>query len=96
MLTTIAVSRLSTPTYFNRAHLELPTKLVKNASRQGVTVNVFGNDEQRAARLRGDLERGDYILDGRNLPLRKQDERLFELDLVGLGVGDEVGGDEAA
>ena len=45
--------------------------------------------------LGGDLKSGDDVLDSRDLLLGKKDERVLKLDLLGLGVGDEVGGDES-
>jgi len=76
--------------------LELTTELVENADGECLTVDVLGDDDQRPAELLGSLKRGNDVLDGRDLLLGKEDERLLELDLLGLGVGDEVGGDEAA
>lgn len=76
--------------------LELAAKLVQNADCQSLAVDVLSNDNQRAAGLSGDLESGDDVLDGGDLLLRKEDERVLELNLLGLGVGNKVWGDEAA
>jgi hypothetical protein len=78
------------------SNLELATELVENADSQRLTVDILGNDDKGTAELLGGLESGNDVLNGRDLLLREEDERLLELDLLGLGVGDEVGGDEAA
>lgn len=72
--------------------LELATELVQNADGESLSLNVLGNDDQRAAEGGGCLKGGENILDGGDLLLGEQDEGLLELDLLGLGVGDEVGG----
>lgn len=41
------------------------------------------------------LERRKNVLENGNLLLAEEDERLLELDLLGLDVGDEIWGDEA-
>ncbi|KAI3480490.1 hypothetical protein L1887_57336 [Cichorium endivia] len=77
-------------------HLELATQLVEDAGGERLAVDVLGDDEQRAAELCGGLERRQNVLERRDLLLREQDERLLELDLGGLDVGDKVRGDVAA
>jgi hypothetical protein len=74
--------------------LELATELVQNADSQSFTVNILGDDDQGAAELLRGLKSGDNVLNGRNLLLGKEDQRLLELDLLRLGVGDEVRRDE--
>ncbi|KAF3799563.1 Heat shock protein 60, partial [Colletotrichum gloeosporioides] len=75
-------------------NLELATELVENADGESLTLNVLSNDDERAAHLGGGLKSGDDILDGGDLLLGEEDQGLLELDLLGLGIGDEVGGDE--
>ncbi|SCB64893.1 unnamed protein product [Fusarium graminearum] len=75
--------------------LELATELVQDADSKSLTLNVLSNDDQRSALLGGDLKSGDDVLDSRDLLLGEEDERVLKLDLLGLGVGDEVGGDES-
>jgi hypothetical protein len=76
--------------------LELTAELVENADSERLAVDVLGDDDKRPAELLGSLERRNDVLDGGDLLLGEEDERLLKLDLLGLGVGDEVGGDEAA
>lgn len=75
--------------------LELATELVEDADSKSLTVNVLSNDEEGTALLLGSLEGGDDVLDGGDLLLGEEDQRVLELDLGALGVGDEVGGDVA-
>ncbi|PKS09713.1 hypothetical protein jhhlp_004334 [Lomentospora prolificans] len=77
-------------------NLELTTELVEDADSESLTVNIFGNDDEGTAELGGGLKGGDDVLDSRDLLLREEDQGLLELDLLGLGIGNEVGGDEAA
>lgn len=77
------------------SNLELATELVQDADGESLTLDVLSNDDQRATEGGGGLESGDDVLDSRDLLLREQDEGLVELDLLSLGVGDEVGGDVA-
>ncbi|KAJ0166013.1 hypothetical protein CTA2_9100 [Colletotrichum tanaceti] len=78
------------------SNLELAAELVENADGESLTLNVLGNDDQRASHLGGSLKSGDDVLDGGDLLLGEEDEGLLELNLLRLGVGDEVGRDEAA
>ncbi|KAF5137547.1 hypothetical protein E5D57_001325 [Metarhizium anisopliae] len=77
-------------------NLELATELVQDADGKGLAVNVLGNDDKRAAGLRGDFQSRDDVLDSRDLLLGEENQGVLELDLLGLGVGDEVGGDETS
>ena len=76
--------------------LKLATELVEDADSESLTVDVLGDDDKGPAELLGSLEGGNDVLNSGDLLLREEDEGLLELDLLGLGVGDEVGGDEAA
>ena len=76
--------------------LELATELVENADSKSLTVNVLSNDDKGTALLLGSLESGDDVLDSGNLLLGEEDQRVLELDLGALGVGDEVRGDVTA
>jgi len=80
----------------NGSNLKLAAELVENADSKSLTVNVLGDDDKGPAELLGSLKGGDNILNGGDLLLGKKDEGLLELDLLGLGVGDEVGGDKTA
>ncbi|KAG2021770.1 hypothetical protein GB937_004732 [Aspergillus fischeri] len=72
--------------------LQLATELVQNADGESLTLNVLGDDDQGAAEGGGGLKGGDDVLNGRDLLLRQQNQGLLELNLLGLGIGDEVGG----
>ena len=76
--------------------LELATELVENADSKSLALNVLSNDEEGTALLLGGLESGDDVLNSGDLLLGKKDQRVLELDLGALGVGDEVGRDVAA
>lgn len=77
------------------SNLELATELVQNANGESLTLNVLSNDDKRPSLLGRDLKSGDDVLNSRDLLLGEEDERVLKLDLLGLGIGDEVGGDEA-
>ncbi|GKT57007.1 unnamed protein product [Colletotrichum tofieldiae] len=77
-------------------NLELATELVENADGESLTLDVLGNDDQRASHLGRSLKGGNDVLDGGDLLLGEEDQGLLELNLLRLGVGDEVGGDKAA
>ncbi|TLD33253.1 hypothetical protein PspLS_00817 [Pyricularia sp. CBS 133598] len=80
----------------NGSDLELTAELVQNADSQSLALNVLSDNDERPAGLGRDLKSGDDVLDSRDLLLRQEDQGLLELDLLGLGVGDEVGRHEAA
>lgn len=95
----IAKNRLAVVTEaggLDSCDLELAAKLVEDADSESLAVDVLGNDDQRTAELLGSLKRGDDVLDSGDLLLRQQDQRLLKLDLLGLGISDEVGRDETA
>lgn len=72
--------------------LELTAELVQNADGESLTLDVLSDDDKGAAEGGGSLKGGEDVLDSGDLLLGKKDQRLLELDLLGLGVGDEVGG----
>lgn len=76
--------------------LELTTELVQDADSESLTLNVLGDDDQRAAESGGGLKGGEDVLDSGDLLLGEEDQGLLELDLLGLGIGNEVGGGVAA
>ncbi|VUC23355.1 unnamed protein product [Clonostachys rosea] len=77
------------------SNLELSTELVENADGESLTVNVLSDDDKRASLLGGGLESRDDVLNSRDLLLGEEDQRVLELNLLGLGVGDEVGRHES-
>lgn len=75
---------------------ELAAELVEDGGSESLAINVLSNDEERAALGGSGLEGGENVLKNRDLLLGKEDQRLFEFDLLGLGVSDKVGRDVAA
>ena len=75
-------------------NLELATELIENADSESLTIDILSNDDEGSAELLGSLKSGDDVLDGGDFLFREKNQGLFELDLLGLGVGDEVGRDE--
>lgn len=76
--------------------LELATELVEDADGESLALNVLCDDDEGTAEGGRGLEGGEDVLDSRDLLLREQDQWLLELDLLGLGIGDEVRRDVAA
>ena len=58
---------------------------------KGLTLNVLGDDEQRALLLHGVLEHGDEFLRAVDALVGHQDERRFEHRFAALLVGHHVG-----
>ena len=77
------------------AHIQHTPEFVDDQRRQGVAVEVFGNDQQRLARLRHLLQQRQEVAEVRDLLLVNQDQGVVELaDHLGRLV-DEVGRHEA-
>ena len=75
---------------------KLTTELVEDTGREGLAVNVLGDDQEGPPALSGNLERGQDVLQGRDLAFGQQDQRSLHLDLLRLDVGDKVGRDESS
>ena len=73
------------------SNLELATELVQDADSESLTLNVLSNDDERTTEGGRGLKSRDDVLDSRDLLLREQDQGLLVLNLLGLGVGNEVG-----
>ena len=73
------------------SNLELATELVQDADSESLTLNVLSNDDKRTTEGGRGLKSRDDVLDSRDLLLREQDQGLLVLNLLGLGVGNEVG-----
>ena len=71
-------------------------QLVDHQGGQGFAFDVFGDDQQRTARLHHRFQHRQQGLQGGELLFEEQDQRLFEVGLHLLGVGDEVGREVAA
>ena len=71
-------------------------QLVDHQRGQRLTVDVLGDDEQRAAETGDLLEHGQEVLHRADLLLVNQDDRVLEHDFHALGIGHEVGRQIAA
>ncbi len=75
--------------------LEGAADLVDDQGRQGLALDVLGDDQQRLARLHDLLQDREQVLDGGDLAVDDQDVGVVEDGLHPLGVGHEVGRDVA-
>lgn len=89
-ITQDALAVVTEPRGLDGGDLKLAAELVQNADGESLALDILSNDDQGAAESGGGLEGGDDILNGRDLFLGQQDQGPLELDLLGLGVGDEV------
>ena len=76
-------------------HADRALELVDDQRGERLTVDVFGDEEQRLAQLDGLLERRQELLDARDLLVGDQDGRVLENGLHAIGIGHEVGRDVA-
>src|SRR5688572_22719086 len=70
--------------------LEGAADLVDHQGREGLALDVLGDDRERLARLHDLLEQREQVLDRADLGVDDQDVRVVEHGLHALGVGDEV------
>src|SRR5439155_29307 len=70
--------------------LECAAQLVDDDRRQGLALDVLGNDQQRATRLDDLLEDRQQVLHGTDLLVRDEDVRLVENRLHPLRVGNHI------
>ncbi len=77
------------------AGLEGATDVVEDQGRQGLAVNILGDDQQRLAGLHDELGDVHHILLAGNLAGGQKDVRILEHGGLVVGVGDEVRGDVA-
>src|SRR5580700_6623201 len=75
----------------HRRNLEPAAQFVDDQRRQGLALDVLGDDKQRFAALYDRFEQGQNSLDAGQLLLVQEDVRIFELGEHLLGVGDEIG-----
>src|ERR1700744_4515743 len=75
--------------------LEGAADLVDHQGRQGFTLDVLGDDQQRLARLNHLLQQRQQVLDGRPLRRHQQDVRVLQDRFLTLGIGHEVSRDVA-
>src|SRR5690606_31605880 len=64
--------------------------VVDDERREGLALDVLGDDQQRAARLRNGLEQRQQLADVRNLLVVDQDQRVLEVRRLARLVVDEV------
>jgi hypothetical protein len=77
------------------ANLESTTELVDNKGGESLRLNILSNDEEGLLGLHAALEEGEELLDGADLLVKEENGSILEDTLLGLGVSDEVGGDES-
>ena len=79
----------------HRDGLEQAADLVDDQGRQGLALDVLGDDDERLARLDDLVEQRQQVLVGRDLGVDDQDVRVVEDCFHPLRVGDEVRRDVA-
>jgi len=77
------------------ANLESTTELVDNEGGESLRLNILSNDEEGLLGLHAALEEGEELLDGADLLVKEEKGSILEDTLLGLGVSDEVGGNES-
>lgn len=75
------------------ADLESSSEFVEDQGGEGFTFDVLSNDEEGSVLLHGVLQEVEDALEVGDLLFGDQDVWVFELGLLGLHVGGEVGGD---
>src|SRR5699024_5500885 len=71
--------------------LEGALELVDHEDREGLALDVLGDDRQRLAGLDDLLQQRQQVLDGGDLGGQQEDVGILEHGLLAVGVGDEVG-----
>jgi hypothetical protein len=79
---------------FHTADLESSTEFVNNEGSEGFGLNILSDDEERLLALHAAFEEGKELLDGVDLLVKEEDGGVLEDTFLGLGIGDEVGGNE--
>src|SRR6266508_3238443 len=75
----------------DRGAVQRAAELVDDQRRQGLTLDVLGDDQEGLTGTRHLLEQGQHVLHHADLLLVDQDEGVFEHALHALGIRDEVG-----
>src|SRR6185312_2258164 len=78
------------------SNLETTTQLVDDQRRQRLTLDLFGDDDERTSALHDRFEDREKVLQRAELLLVDEDVGLIELRHHLVGIGDEVGRDVAA
>src|SRR6266498_3528453 len=89
------LAAVAEPGGLDRDRLEGPADLVDHQGRQGLALDVLGDDHHGLAGLHDLLEHGQQVLDRADLLVGDQDVGVLQDRLHPLGVGHEVGGDDA-
>ena len=79
----------------HRGDLEGLADRVDHEGRQGLALDVLGDDQQRLAGLENLFQQRQHLLDAGDLLSRDEQVGVLEDGLLRLGVGHEVGRDEA-
>jgi len=80
---------------FDTTDLKSSTELIDNEGGQSFRLNILSDNEERLLGLHAALKEGEELLDRADLFVEEEDRGVLEDALLGLGVGDEVGGDES-
>ena len=96
MSSSMALRRSPKPGALAAQLLRAPLKLIDDQRGERLGFDILGNDQQRTGGLCDLLEQGDQVLECADLPVADEDECILQHGLHLLGVGDEVGRDEAA
>ena len=75
----------------DRSNLQATAQLVDHQGGQRFAFNVFGNDQQRAARLHHGFQHRQHRLQAGQLLFVDQDVGVVEFHLHLFGIGDEIG-----
>ncbi len=74
----------------HRAALQDPAQAVHHQGGEGLALHILGDDQERATGLAHLLEQRDELLDGPDLLLVDEDERVLQDGFHLVGIGDEV------
>ena len=72
-------------------HLQHAAVAIHHKGRQGFAIHFLGQDEQRRTTLLNRLKHGNQVSNGADLAIGEQDQRIFELTDLTIGVGHEIG-----
>ena len=77
-------------------HIECAAQLVDDQSGQGFAFDILSDDQQSCAHLDDLLQQGQDVLNGGDLLVRDQDERIFQIGFHLVHISCHVGGDIAS
>ena len=73
------------------AHVQHAAQPVDDERREGLALDVFGDDQQRLARMGHLFQHGNEVAEAGNLLLVDQDQAVFQHARHVLGIVDEIG-----